>query len=335
MGKYMPEIITPVLLIGYKRPSLIRESLHRLQEMPVNRIYVAVDGAKDDLDRSKVDKTRKVVIDFSLATGTPTYHLFSEKNIGCRLFPEKAITWFFENEDFGIVLEDDIILSESFFRFARSYGGLAEVSVTSACSYPELAPEIKKESAFLTRIPSIWGWASKGSTWREYIEKKDGMPKSFIVLWVTLAPKIGLAKGLLFALCLNMVYEEKLAAWDYIFAYYLITCDKLTVMPSVRMACNIGFNSDATHNNRAHNPTLPFDINAGREESYCGAPKLNRKHERIQALNTPFYNFFYVHAIKGLIRYCIDSFLSAWIRGVKKILKPVTSVTVGLRRNGG
>jgi homospermidine synthase len=48
---------------------------------------------------------------------------FVKKNPGCKYAVSSAITWFFENEENGIILEDDCLPNQSFFGFVRNYLG--------------------------------------------------------------------------------------------------------------------------------------------------------------------------------------------------------------------
>ena len=45
--------------------------------------------------------------------------LFRTNNLGCGEGPSTAITWFFENEPEGIIVEDDCLPSLSFFNYAE------------------------------------------------------------------------------------------------------------------------------------------------------------------------------------------------------------------------
>ena len=51
----------------------------------------------------------RAVIRKSIDWPCEVHHLFSDKNLGCRLGVTRAINWFFENVDEGIILEDDCI----------------------------------------------------------------------------------------------------------------------------------------------------------------------------------------------------------------------------------
>lgn len=63
-----------------------------------------------------VEKTRKTIlnaIDWDCEMKT----LFQEGNLGRGKGVFTAISWLFENEERGIILEDDCVVNSSFFRF--------------------------------------------------------------------------------------------------------------------------------------------------------------------------------------------------------------------------
>src|SRR5262245_10932171 len=43
--------------------------------------------------------------------------LLRDRNFGCRIAVSSAIDWFFDHEEEGMILEDDCLPSEDFFRF--------------------------------------------------------------------------------------------------------------------------------------------------------------------------------------------------------------------------
>ena len=46
--------------------------------------------------------------------------LFSDKNLGCKKGVSKAVSWFFEHEEQGIILEDDCVPHPDFFIFCEN-----------------------------------------------------------------------------------------------------------------------------------------------------------------------------------------------------------------------
>ena len=107
----------PVLLIAFNRPDHLIKVIDRLREVKPSAIYFAVDGARADRleEKSKVDACRALVAAFDWPCEVKT--LFHDTNLGCGLGVSTAITWFFENVERGIILEDDIVPDPSFFPF--------------------------------------------------------------------------------------------------------------------------------------------------------------------------------------------------------------------------
>ena len=290
-----------VLVVGYNRPSTIRKSLSRLiKDDCIKRLYVAIDGPKISDDLDIVQEVRRTALELAGLHANAQF-LISDSNLGCRRFMEKAITWFFSHEKAGIVLEDDIIVSPLFVDFVCKYIMHPSVSLVSGCSYPELVKEVCDKEAFLTRIPSIWGWATTREVWLSYMQKRAALPTNTGQVWFELCGRLGILKALLFSLCLRMCRIGELDTWDYPFAYYLIRNNMLTIMPAKRLAINIGFGQDATHNSNAHNPTLPWKEEEITEIRLNEKPKISFKYERMQSLNTPYYPVFKIQAVKGLI----------------------------------
>ena len=108
----------PILLIGFNRPDFMAAQIAAVRAARPARLYVAVDGPRPDRS-GEAENCRAVrecvkLVDWPCEVKT----LFREKNLGCKMGVSGAITWFFDQEEEGIVLEDDCRPSEDFLRFA-------------------------------------------------------------------------------------------------------------------------------------------------------------------------------------------------------------------------
>ena len=107
---------TPILLISWKRPQKTLKVLNEIRKISPTKIYLACDGPikNDPVNKEKVLQTRKILnneIDWHCEIN----RLYSDTNNGCKIGVSKAITWFFKNEEKGIILEDDCIPHKDFF----------------------------------------------------------------------------------------------------------------------------------------------------------------------------------------------------------------------------
>ena len=106
---------TAILFIIFNRPNTTQQVFKRIREAQPKRLYVAADGPRNETEQLRCEETRAIVskIDWDCELHTR----FLDENQGCDSHCLQAITWFFENEPEGIVLEDDCLPARSFFGF--------------------------------------------------------------------------------------------------------------------------------------------------------------------------------------------------------------------------
>ena len=103
----------------YNRPDLTRLVFEKIKLIKPNYLFIAADGPKidDPIDKDLCDKSRKIVNNINWDCDVET--LFRKKNLGCKKGVSSAISWFFENVEEGIILEDDCMPDISFFRYCE------------------------------------------------------------------------------------------------------------------------------------------------------------------------------------------------------------------------
>ena len=112
---------TPLLLIAWRRPHTLRQVIDSIRAQAPTRLFVACDGPNPDRpgEADKVAATRSVIeeeIDWSCQIN----RLYSDTNQGCRLGVSRAIAWFFDHVEEGIILEDDCVPHPDFFLYCTT-----------------------------------------------------------------------------------------------------------------------------------------------------------------------------------------------------------------------
>ena len=168
---YLCFMDTGVLLIVFNRPEETRQVLEVLRKAKPARLYVACDGPRENhpTDAARVAAVKALIRE--CVDWNPQLHTrYAEQNQGCALGVSSAISWFFEQEAQGIILEDDIIASESFFPFCAEllerYADTPEVMGITGYNRDDSSSR-SSDSYFFSHYPGIWGWA----TWRDRWEK--------------------------------------------------------------------------------------------------------------------------------------------------------------------
>jgi hypothetical protein len=285
----------PILVLIFNRPEYTKRMFARLREIQPPVLYIAADGprkgnAKDDEMCAKA-RFEASQVDWPCAV----QRLYREQNLGCRNGVRSAIDWFFENEESGIILEDDCLPQISFPGFCSEllerYKDREDVMHISGTNY-QFGEQRGDGDYYFSRYSHIWGWATWRRCWRLYdkdMRYYDEMKNEPIV------DKMGIRK------MVAPVYEENIDTWD---AQWLMTVVKYggkTATPQTNLVRNIGFDrKNATHT---------FSIPLWMYKLTFGDVKLPLKHPSTEEINEEADAF----ARDNVINEPKQSFIKRWM----------------------
>ena len=164
--------ITPVLFIIFNRVETTKRVFEAIRNVRPLKLYVAADGPRpgNDADKVNCDEVRKIIDDVDWPCEIKT--LFQDQNLNCGRAPSTAITWFFEHEEEGIILEDDCLPSTSFFRFCHEllayYRHDNRVMHIGGNNFLEGWQKDPDYSYYFSRSGHIWGWATWRRAWQTF-----------------------------------------------------------------------------------------------------------------------------------------------------------------------
>ena len=242
------KINSPVLFIIFNRKDMAEQSFETIRKVKPSRLYIAADGPRDWVsgEKERCIDTRNIIkkIDWNCEVKT----LFQEKNLGCQKGVITAINWFFEHEEEGIILEDDIIPKPEFFEFVdlmldryREYSNIKAV-----LGFNQFGQEISSNSYFYSRGFYAWGWATWRTRWkdyREYVTTNEIVnDKSLLEIY---------DKSMLKAINFNLklVNHGLLDTWDYQMIHMIVTQKGYTIVPFANLTSNIGADGAHSTNN--------------------------------------------------------------------------------------
>lgn len=240
----------PILLIVFNRPDKTRKILDEILKTKPARLYIASDAPRvNNISDEVLCNEVKLIIDYILLnTSCKVFTLFRENNLGCKVAVSSAITWFFEHEDFGIILEDDTLPNKSFFEFCEEM--LVKYyhnhSVGMICGSNLIANTFQcDESYFFSRYTPVWGWATWKRAWNLYDVTIAKWNES-ILNDFKIAPRQKYKKNYWNNVFRN-AYYEKIDTWDYQWTFTCWENEMLAIIPSNNLIKNIGFDNTATH----------------------------------------------------------------------------------------
>lgn len=248
---------TPVLFLVFNRPDLAARVFARIREAHPSRLFIAADGPRPDRpeDIQACQETRLLAgqVDWPCEVKT----LFQEKNLGCRAAVGAAITWFFEQVEAGIILEDDCLPDLSFFPFCaelleRYRDHEPVMSIGGNCF--RLGEVAKRESYSFSIYHHIWGWATWRRAWRHYDSSLASHPNLFDGAW--LSHLLGSEPAAWFwSQMIARYHEGQMDTWDLPWLFSCWSQHGLSIVPAVNLVVNVGFEPRATHT-KTFEPTL-------------------------------------------------------------------------------
>src|SRR4051812_29566436 len=163
---------TPVLFVIFNRPETTRQVFEAIRTAKPSRLYIAADGPRKNKpgEDQKCQEAREIVkaVDWDCEVKT----LFSKENLNCGRGPATAFTWFFEHEEEGIILEDDCLPTQSFFRFCQEllerYRYDYRVMHIGGNNFLNGWQRDQDYSYYFSLSGHIWGWATWRRAWQMF-----------------------------------------------------------------------------------------------------------------------------------------------------------------------
>jgi hypothetical protein len=247
---------TAVLFLVFNRPDTTARVFETIRRAKPPRLYVAVDGPRVERkgEAERVAKVRDIAtaVDWPCELKT----LFREKNLGCKYAVSGAITWFFEEEEQGIILEDDCLPHPDFFPFCelllQRYRDDERVSVVTGDNFQN-GRRRGDGSYYFSRYNHVWGWASWRRAWKWYNNDLSFWPEWKVSDdWTRMVPDK--VERRYWAKIYDRMYAKLIDSWAYPWTASVWYHGGLTATPNVNLVSNIGFGPDSTHTASADSP---------------------------------------------------------------------------------
>lgn len=242
------EIDVAVLCIFFARPEQFEKSFETVRKARPRVLLLWQDGPREgrEDDIENIKKCREIAenIDWECEVHR-NYH---EKNMGCDPSTHLSHKWAFSIVDKCIILEDDIVPSQSFFPFCKELLDKYEndTRIDRICGQTLYGGiEDKRYSYFFSRTGCSWGWAS----WKRVAESWES-DYAFLndEYFLKLAQKRYGHKS--FKKSIAKAKQRKatnISYWEPIVGYRTLLNSGLVIYSSVNMIENVGTSANATH----------------------------------------------------------------------------------------
>jgi hypothetical protein len=246
---------TPVLFLAFNRPDKAARVFGMIRRARPKRLFVVADGPRvghpDDADGCR---QVRALIENGIDWDCELVPLFRPENLGCRRSVSQGITWFFEQVEEGIILEDDTLPSDSFFPFCRTllhrYRDDERFMHVAGGNY-DFGRRRGLDSCYVSKHGYLWGWATWRRAWRHY----DGDLVTLDEKWPAVTEWLGSNEQQKYwKEMFDLTRQGAIDTWDYQWIYTLFAQRGCSLVPNANLVANIGFGTGATHTTNTDSP---------------------------------------------------------------------------------
>lgn len=162
----------PVLFLIFNRPDLTAQVMEKIREIAPSRLYVAGDGPRVGVvsDKGLVAEARAHASAVDWQCDLKTRYL--TENIGCKYAVSQAVTWFFQHEPSGIILEDDCVPHPDFFKYCEfclsEFRDHRDVWHINGNNFGAPQMLYRSNSLDFVSLAQPWGWATWADRWKHF-----------------------------------------------------------------------------------------------------------------------------------------------------------------------
>ncbi len=242
------EFETPILFLIFNRPDTTQQVFNQLKQLKPKYLFVAADGPRLNKpgEFEICLETRNIInqIDWDCKVKT----LFRDENSGCGIAVSSAISWFFEQVEYGIILEDDCLPDLSFFPYCEEllirFKDNQKIMMIGGNNFQN-GIQRGDGSYYFSNFGNIWGWASWRRAWQHY-KREIRVDKLFFS---------SLNKGIInnwkerkyWNNKLLKVVNGRIDTWDYQWIHAIWKNNGYSITPNCNLVVNLGFRNASTH----------------------------------------------------------------------------------------
>lgn len=245
----------PVVLVLFRRPALTARVFAAIARARPRGLFLIADGPRPDRpDEAAACAAARAVVEH-VDWPCQVTREYAAQNLGLPARFETALDAIFASVDRAIILEDDCVPGDSFFRFcAELLEHYASEPRVMAISGDRFTPMSIDASYAFSRFPHCSGWATWRRAWRLYDGAMADWPRLRETRWLLDIFRDRRAarhwRGVF-----DAVYAGQVNSWAYRWTYSCWRHHGLTALPAVNLIENIGFGPDSTHTSNPDSPT--------------------------------------------------------------------------------
>jgi hypothetical protein len=243
-------IDVPVYINFFNRPDTLLRVFDAVRQAKPSKLFLSCDGPregrKDDIEN--IQKCQEIVehVDWECEV----FQNYSDINLGCGMRMYSGISWAFEHVEYLIILEDDCVPSQDYFRLCEEllekYKDDNRIHMINAMNH--LGVYKDTPYSYFFGPGCCWGWA----TWKR--------------AWVNMDFYLNFMMDVYSMRCVERKYPfyqnacregqeridklkagQKLTSWTFQSGMAMALQSQMAIIPKVNLITNIGLTVDSVH----------------------------------------------------------------------------------------
>ena len=246
---YDPKIA--ILLIAFNR-SNIKQVFDRIKVVKPRRLYIAVDESTNDTQCKICKETTSIVshIDWECQV----FKLYQGKNQGYDKHCFHSISWFFEQEPEGIILEDDCVPSLSFFGYCttllKKFRNDERIGHISGSNY-QFGKNRGDGTYYYSNLTHVSGWAGWRRVWQEHCLNENKYDLFNQLDYLSNLPSHAPFQYR-WNRFFNIVNHSNEHFWEVKYAYTNLINNRLSIIPNKNLITKIAYYDKMPHAIKNH-----------------------------------------------------------------------------------
>jgi len=262
-------MLSPIALFGFNRPDKFIRVVSKLSKNKVagdSDLFIFLDAPKVEEDVLLVDKVLQIAKSVS---GFKTVQIISHfSNLGLARSIKYGIDHVLEQHETVIVLEDDLLVAESFIDYMNA--GLQyfknERCVASIQGYQYPINQFL-DSAVALKGADCWGWATWKDRWKTVDFDTENLQCELRKNNLTF--EFDLDGSVPYMQMLDDQKNKKIDSWAICWHASMFLQNRVSIYPPESLVMNIGQDGTGTHRTK----NSMFDTKIGKWNSEIGWPK--------------------------------------------------------------
>lgn len=242
------------LILACDRLDTLSKVVESVRKLDLGPIYVSCDAPRPGKSFEHLEVLG--YLNAQLSLGTISYLNVREKNEGISEAIEGGIDWFFSEVDFGLILEDDVVLRENSSlvlttgeKLMRGDGSIKAINLRN--TVPNRILTQPSQGFRKSTLVSSHGWATTSDNWGDFRRSEKELSARDLSNQIPFfLGRLSILAFLESAIKNESLRQTREYNWDFAWQVFIFKNQFYTLNSNQNLVNYVGYRSDSTHDRK-------------------------------------------------------------------------------------